>query len=281
MAISESSNSFHVPMRSEIPPVLEPALLQNLAHLPTLPVSHFPSSQYCDRLRSNATSSVQLVPSPQPISSQVLQPQIGRRLENPHPKGRTTIDDNVYNNPSTSTWLPSSVLDGLANPGQCDQDHPQWLLCSDTGNTTPAGLFAPKKLPSMDISHTLRSPNLAPAVTDQQSGTLEQSKPHSAQFCESHKGTHGPEGNPGQWTRYIGVKRVLGKGTVHMYENGHNIPTHINTRPVNPAWGLTKANEPRKRSAIACMRCRQRKMRCEPGLHGCRQCRKDKHHCIM
>jgi hypothetical protein len=79
--------------------------------------------------------------------------------------------------------------------------------------------------------------------------------------------------------KYLGVKDVPGEGAYHVYEGGFRIPTHVDGETVNPAWGLTKANKPRKRLALACLDCREKKIKCEPGASSCLQCEKAKRPC--
>ncbi|SMR57168.1 unnamed protein product [Zymoseptoria tritici ST99CH_1A5] len=79
--------------------------------------------------------------------------------------------------------------------------------------------------------------------------------------------------------KYVGVREVPGEGTFHLYEGGFRIPTHVDGETVNPAWGLTKANKPRKRLAMACLDCREKKIKCEPGAVSCLQCEKAKRTC--
>jgi hypothetical protein len=78
---------------------------------------------------------------------------------------------------------------------------------------------------------------------------------------------------------YIGVQEVPGEGTYYVYEGGQRIPTHVDGEQVNPAWGLTKANKPRKRLALACLDCREKKIKCEPGVSSCLQCEKARRVC--
>ncbi|KAK4539714.1 hypothetical protein LTR36_010425 [Oleoguttula mirabilis] len=88
-----------------------------------------------------------------------------------------------------------------------------------------------------------------------------------------------PPGAPECQRKYLGIKDVNGEGSYHMYEGGFRIPTNVDGEPVNPAWGLTKANKPRKRLALACLDCREKKIKCEPGANGCLQCEKAKRSC--
>lgn len=79
--------------------------------------------------------------------------------------------------------------------------------------------------------------------------------------------------------KYLGIKEVPGEGAFHLYEGGIRIPTQVDGEQVNPAWGLTKANKPRKRLALACLDCREKKIKCEPGANSCLQCEKAKRPC--
>jgi len=87
-----------------------------------------------------------------------------------------------------------------------------------------------------------------------------------------------PPGSEGQ-RKYIGIREFAGEGIYHVYEGGYRIPTHVDGEQVNPQWGLTKANKPRKRLALACLDCREKKIKCEPGADSCLQCEKAKRPC--
>jgi hypothetical protein len=88
-----------------------------------------------------------------------------------------------------------------------------------------------------------------------------------------------PPAGPESSKKYLGVQEVPGEGQFHMYEGGYRIPTQVDGENVNPAWGLTKANKPRKRLAMACLDCREKKIKCEPGANSCLQCEKAKRPC--
>lgn len=79
--------------------------------------------------------------------------------------------------------------------------------------------------------------------------------------------------------KYLGVKDFPGEGVFHVYDGGYRIPTIVDGETVNPQWGLTKANKPRKRLALACLDCREKKIKCEPGATSCLQCEKAKRPC--
>jgi hypothetical protein len=105
---------------------------------------------------------------------------------------------------------------------------------------------------------------------------------HQLRSSTSHGGASDsattPNGTETQ-RKYLGTKDYPGEGTFHVYEGGYRIPTTVDGEQVNPAWGLTKANKPRKRLALACLDCREKKIKCEPGATSCLQCEKAKRTC--
>jgi len=79
---------------------------------------------------------------------------------------------------------------------------------------------------------------------------------------------------------FLGSEEVPGQGRFFVYEGGIRIPATVDGEQVNPAWGLTKANKPRKRLAQACLDCREKKIKCEIGqASACLQCEKAKRPC--
>ena len=67
---------------------------------------------------------------------------------------------------------------------------------------------------------------------------------------------------------------IPGKGLCYVYDDGSHIPKTIDSEPVNPQWGITKAGKPRKRLAQACTTCREKKIKCDPNFPKCLQCQK-------
>lgn len=76
---------------------------------------------------------------------------------------------------------------------------------------------------------------------------------------------------------YEGVQYIPGKGECHTYKGGYSIPTQMFSDPVS----LTKSKILKKRLSVACTNCRRKKIRCEPGIGGCLQCRKSQRPCQM
>ncbi|KAF2125361.1 hypothetical protein P153DRAFT_378826 [Dothidotthia symphoricarpi CBS 119687] len=80
-------------------------------------------------------------------------------------------------------------------------------------------------------------------------------------------------------SRCIGQREVPGEGICYFYEDGTYCRVVIDGEPVNPSWGITKAGKPRKRLAQACLTCREKKIKCEPGYPKCHQCSKSQRIC--
>ncbi|KAF2703459.1 hypothetical protein K504DRAFT_392197 [Pleomassaria siparia CBS 279.74] len=91
-----------------------------------------------------------------------------------------------------------------------------------------------------------------------------------------------PEGisrAPVRASRCVGQREIPGEGLCYMYEDGTYCRAIIDGEPVNPSWGITKAGRPRKRLAQACLTCREKKIKCEPGYPTCHQCAKSQRVC--
>ena len=74
--------------------------------------------------------------------------------------------------------------------------------------------------------------------------------------------------------RAVGEEIVPGIGPCYVYEDGTHCQKVIDGEPVNVNWGVTKAGRPRKRLAVACLTCREKKIKCDPNWPKCLQCDK-------
>ncbi|KAK8002793.1 alcohol dehydrogenase [Apiospora arundinis] len=74
--------------------------------------------------------------------------------------------------------------------------------------------------------------------------------------------------------RFVRQAEVPGEGTCYFYDDGTHCKTVIDGEQVNAHWGVTKAGKPRKRLAIACLTCREKKIKCDPDYPRCVQCEK-------
>ena len=79
--------------------------------------------------------------------------------------------------------------------------------------------------------------------------------------------------------RVLREEEVPGEGRCWVYEDGSVVPKAINGELVIPEWGVTKAGKPRKRLAIACSTCREKKIKCDPQEPRCVQCEKSGREC--
>lgn len=84
---------------------------------------------------------------------------------------------------------------------------------------------------------------------------------------------------PVRASRCIAQREMPGEGVCYIYEDGTYCRAMIDGEPVNPSWGITKAGKPRKRLAQACLTCREKKIKCEPGYPKCHQCAKSQRVC--
>ncbi|KAK3378258.1 hypothetical protein B0H63DRAFT_242315 [Podospora didyma] len=74
--------------------------------------------------------------------------------------------------------------------------------------------------------------------------------------------------------RFVRSAEVPGEGMCYFYDDGSHCKTVIDGEAVNMLWGVTKAGKPRKRLAIACITCREKKIKCDPDYPRCVQCEK-------
>lgn len=74
--------------------------------------------------------------------------------------------------------------------------------------------------------------------------------------------------------RFVKAAEVPGEGMCYFYDDGSHCKTVIDGEAVTAHWGVTKAGKPRKRLAIACVTCREKKIKCDPDYPRCLQCEK-------
>ena len=74
--------------------------------------------------------------------------------------------------------------------------------------------------------------------------------------------------------RVVAEQDIPGEGPSWVYEDGTTCKKVIDGEMVNAQWGVTKAGKPRKRLAIACTTCREKKIKCDPAEPKCVQCEK-------
>ncbi|TQS38850.1 hypothetical protein Golomagni_00637 [Golovinomyces magnicellulatus] len=74
--------------------------------------------------------------------------------------------------------------------------------------------------------------------------------------------------------RFTHERFIPGEGKCYFYDDGSHCKAVIDGEVVNAHWGVTKTGKPRKRLAIACMTCREKKIKCDPNYPRCVQCEK-------
>ncbi|KJK74211.1 hypothetical protein H634G_10584 [Metarhizium anisopliae BRIP 53293] len=107
------------------------------------------------------------------------------------------------------------------------------------------------------------------------------SGPHTPEGSAASEGAPTRDGlGPRFWTgthflpRFVRAADVPGEGMCYFYDDGSHCKTVIDGEAVNAHWGVTKAGKPRKRLAIACITCREKKIKCDPDYPRCVQCEK-------
>ncbi|KAI4143083.1 MAG: hypothetical protein LQ340_007119 [Diploschistes diacapsis] len=79
--------------------------------------------------------------------------------------------------------------------------------------------------------------------------------------------------------KLLGEQLFPGEGPCFVYDDGTHVRKVIDGELVNGQWGVTKAGKPRKRLAIACLTCREKKIKCDPAEPKCVQCEKSGREC--
>lgn len=89
------------------------------------------------------------------------------------------------------------------------------------------------------------------------------------------------QSTPKPVAKMVGERHVPGEGLCYFYDDGTHVRKVIDGEVVNAQWGITKAGKPRKRLAIACLTCREKKIKCDPapGEPKCVQCDKSGREC--
>ena len=89
-----------------------------------------------------------------------------------------------------------------------------------------------------------------------------------------NRSQHSDSSNAQCVPRAVREEVIPGEGPCYVYEDGSHCRKVIDGETVNASWGVTKAGKPRKRLAVACMTCREKKIKCDPNWPKCVQCDK-------
>ena len=172
---------------------------------------------------------------------------------------------------------------GNYNPSIPTQQSPSYLPTQQiaTGYGSYTGVPMPLAYQGQPNLSTPRYPGYHP----EQGHTMNPSRQYypDAPSAYNFVGNPGPSSAHGQQSppntakpapRLMREDVIPGEGPVWVYEDGTTCPKVIDGEPVNAEWGVTKAGKPRKRLAIACTSCRDKKIKCEPAEPKCVQCEK-------
>lgn len=187
----------------------------------------------------------------------------------------------------------SGSLSGLRSPNYYDQHRGR-----SSSRAEPEHNHWYSNAKQHDYSHGSRDVSLRSSEDNARSQYV--SAKDSPRLYSDHRGTqvgtNGPtapdssvvsEGLPSKdglgpkiWTgthflpRFVRAAEVPGEGMCYFYDDGSHCKTVIDGEVVNAHWGVTKAGKPRKRLAIACITCREKKIKCDPDYPRCVQCEK-------
>ncbi|KAI0416834.1 hypothetical protein F5X98DRAFT_175068 [Xylaria grammica] len=291
---------YHEPTRQQLPSLS--SLFAPHQHVRPLnsPMSDRPSPLYGNQSPSDRPSSASNKPERPYSSSSSYFPNISPTLNQPRPvyEPRLTTERPVL--PSVSQSFP-----GPLSPPIREYDHAHHAPRKDVGASgkwahpnfpeTRRPEYVYSARPSTPVfrptgDHHVPLPSLGqslgyeanhPSRVDSQSQSGRLSRSPTSPGSVSSEGLLVKDGlGPKIWTgthflpRFVRRAEVPGEGLCYFYDDGTHCKTVIDGEPVNAHWGVTKAGKPRKRLAIACLTCREKKIKCDPDYPRCVQCEK-------
>lgn len=217
-------------------------------------------------------------------------------LSPPISQPRTTYNVK-YDAERPSTQAHRHVPSGSASPGfrafnhhhrsdsRSDAEHLQrWTAHSDSGKGEyTLGSGESNFRNSRGDHFQLQFPGQKDASSGQSDTrtSISQNPPPTPTSTSASEGLPSKDGlGPKIWTgthflpRFVRAAEVPGEGMCYFYDDGSHCKTVIDGEAVNAHWGVTKAGKPRKRLAIACITCREKKIKCDPDYPRCIQCEK-------
>jgi len=315
--MSRGSHPTSVADRSTSPP--RAAMLVDMNHLPSMPSRPGPAQSYASYpsyQRPNvAPSHPEIVPPTQ--HHRPRDPQGTHSHAQQLPSLRTLLEPELLDNkpleqPSRSSGprpLPASTPRYTSSSPTLKRRHDfdsyshEYAGSNASVSRAPhPSRHTPSDARSLDFSHHAQLPGASGGPNDSTSNIFRSSSTASAPSASSDPtgtmvGQHafheepmdlvkparrrmdGSSRAPIRSTRCIGQRDIQGEGLCYVYEDGTFCRAVIDGEPVNPSWGITKAGKPRKRLAQACLTCREKKIKCEPGYPKCHQCAKSQRAC--
>lgn len=213
-----------------------------------------PVQQHTFQSRPESRMERTAIPPPPPPSQTVIKPESPRYDRFPtdtsRPQGPSVTAWSPRNQPSRQEYFSRDTSSSFRNHADSSTPHR-----SDEIRTTYRD--APHSVPAI--------PNFPPTPASTVIGEVATSKDGLG---------------PKIWTgtqflpRFVRQAEVAGEGMCYFYDDGTHCKIMIDGEAVNAHWGVTKAGKPRKRLAIACITCREKKIKCDPDYPRCVQCEK-------
>lgn len=286
------------PVYTEQPRASPHAQLPPVRQLFTPPSSNIPPSQYQPQHDANPSQRRSTLPSaPQSIADQpVPVPQYPYQSSFPQPQlppqVQTAISPNVRreerrNSPSGRQPPPSPYN---AHQGPSATSYPvsypaSYPAYSERPLQTPYPVTQqthhapPPNPPQSHQGPPLDAPQPQQVIPMTVPAQYYQEDPRdydmsSAPISGHEQSLQAAENSVKPMARVVGEADVEGQGPSWVYEDGTTCKKVIDGEEVNAQWGITKAGKPRKRLAIACTTCREKKIKCDPAEPKCVQCEK-------
>lgn len=201
----------------------------------------------------------------------------------PHLKRRQDFDSHVHSQFERSSAAPQMSFAHRPPPALLHAEQ-QSTAPSTPGSALSTGSLEHQRHGSSQslydnaASNTFRQPSLASdTVTALSSRPVHEETEDSARPIRRR--IDALSRAPVRASRCVAQREIPGEGLCYIYEDGTYCRAIIDGEPVNPSWGITKAGKPRKRLAQACLTCREKKIKCEPGYPKCHQCTKSQRVC--
>jgi hypothetical protein len=219
-----------------------------------------PLSRHSYGSRPEQVERLGIPPPPRPT-------QTGVRPESPRYDSRYGVEAaRTQGPPAVNGWSPHSQSNG---PDFFSRDTSSSFRAHPDHRHQPAPVHRPDSDPRTAYREAPHSAPVTPSYPPTPASTV-------AGDGNSTKDGLGPK----IWTgtqflpRFVRQAEVPGEGMCYFYDDGTHCKTVIDGEIVNAHWGVTKAGKPRKRLAIACITCREKKIKCDPDYPRCVQCEK-------
>lgn len=190
----------------------------------------------------------------------------------------------TYDSKSESDRQPQhGLVRSFSGPGSPGYREPDVARPSSRNEYSLGAREPPFRSPQTQFRLQFPGPkeHAASGYSDQRASSAAPNPPPTPTSTVTSDGISSKDGlGPKIWTgthflpRFLRATEVPGEGMCYFYDDGSHCKTVIDGEVVNAHWGVTKAGKPRKRLAIACVTCREKKIKCDPDYPRCVQCEK-------